>query len=97
MKKGGIGHPCLACIFEVFLHGSPFVPSQKAVETNENESEYNKKDNTDLGSFDQITADIIDDGGVKTVAEFQPVLSRDRQAFGSERNCSEGVVDVFLQ
>lgn len=79
------------------LHASPFVPSQKAIESNEDESEDDKEDNADFGSFNQVAADVVDYGRVETVAEFQPVLLRNRQAFGLEGNSSKGVVDIFLQ
>jgi hypothetical protein len=97
MNKGGICRPCLPSVFEMALHASPFVPSQKTVETNEDESEDDKEDNADFGSFDQVAADVVDYGRVETVAKLQPVLIRNRQAFGLEGNSSKSVVDIFLQ
>ena len=50
--QSGIGHPRLTSVFEVFLHTSPLVPNKDTIESNEEESEEDKNEDSDLSDFD---------------------------------------------
>ena len=76
MDHSGVCDPSLASIFQVSLHAAPFVPCQKAVETDEEKGEENNEDNSNLGNFYKVTSDVVNDGQINIVAKGETVLIR---------------------
>lgn len=64
-----IGKPGLASVFQVGLHATPFVPGQKTVEGDEDQSKDKEQNNANPSGLNQVLSDIINDGHVHIVAE----------------------------
>ena len=76
--QGRIGHPYLTGVFEMILHTSPLVPNKETMESNEEESEDNKDDDSNFSCFDQVTSNVVDKGGVELITERKSILIRNR-------------------
>jgi len=76
VDHSGVCDPSLASIFQVSLHTAPFVPCQKAVETDEEKGEENNDDNSNLGNFYKVPCNVINDGQINVTAKRETVLLR---------------------
>ena len=67
--QGTIRHPRLTSSFQIVLHTSPLVPNKKTIESNEEESEDNKDDDSNFSCFGQVTSNIVNNGGVEVITK----------------------------
>ena len=67
--QGRIRHPSLTSSFEISLHTSPLVPNEKTIESNEEESEDNKDDDSNFSCFDQVTSNFVNNGGIELITK----------------------------
>ena len=81
----------------MFLHATPFVPCEKTVESNEEQSKEDENDNSNFCGFDEVVSNIIDDGGIELIAERQSADFRYWKTFWLERDAGKGIVDVLFQ
>jgi hypothetical protein len=81
----------------MILHASPLVPNKKTMESNEEESEDNKDDDSNPSGFDQVTSNVVDKGGVELIAERKSILIRNRQKGRIEGEASKGIINVLFQ
>lgn len=69
MDHGGIRHPRFASALEMFLHTPPFVPSEEAVETDENERKKDDNNDANLSGLDEVSSDIVNNRRIKVLTK----------------------------
>lgn len=92
-----VGKPCLASVFEMSFHATPFVPGQEAVEADQNQGEDDEENRANFGSLDQIVADVINNRHINIVAKGETILCWNWHDGGVERDPGKGVVDIFFE
>lgn len=60
------------------------------------EGEDDQDDGTNLGYLDEITAEVINDGSIHVVAEYDIVLLRDGERGLVEGDSIEGIIYILL-
>lgn len=92
-----IRHPRLPRILEMELHATPFIPLKGTVPRKQQQDEQDENDGANLGCFEQVAAEIIDDGGVQLSAEGKRVLFWDGEDARVEGEACKSIVDVGFQ
>lgn len=67
--QGRIRHPRLTDSYEIFPHTSPLVPNKETIESNEEEGEDNKDDDSKFICFDQVASGVVNNGGVEVITK----------------------------
>ena len=75
---------------------APLVPLQKTVEADENEDEKYNDDNANFSSFNEVSAEVINDRKVHVITEREIVLLGYGKGRRVEVDPNESVINVFL-
>lgn len=66
------------------FHASPFIPLQCAITRKQQQCEKDEYYDANFGRFEQVTTEIVDDGGVQLTAEGEGILFWDGKDGGVE-------------